>query len=985
MAPVRCSCRLRRSWIAQVIASLEVSVLSRYCLFVAQGLTLAAVVALPWVYCGWLMPGRVAAIVTALSALVLVGARATAVGFSWRSIRAPLLLTACAVGLGAWQLTTAAADLSPSAKALKSEFASSPDAPAPASPLSFYVPGTRRQIAALICAVAAMALGAALFSETKAMLLLMSVVAASGFIVAGAGLLQRAAGHKHADGRQAASYLPSPLPTNAAPFGPFINRNSAGGFMELGLAAAAGLAVWRISRMPRRTIDSRRIARLQWFLMHVDLPLLLALGALTTIAGAIFASLSRGAMLAAIIGAVAALVISGNRTQRQSFFWLAGGVGTAAAALGVWLVQSSALEARWASVLAGDILKESRWLLWKESWRAAAEAQPFGAGLGAFYYAHAPFENQHALALARNADNQYIETLVVGGVCGAVILLALCFLMIRAVVRLWRKAQSAEHLGLAAGATALVTMQLVHACFDFAWYLAPIMFPLALWCGAIFRKANLKRPVHRSKGESSWLPTAVSVPEDAQRTSLRWGIALIAILVPGLCWAGYESGRSAIVERIEFDTRNRDGSERSTDEIDRMIALQNRAAAVYPDDGEVQVRLAELWIERYSSEVRAEIEGDRKMRLAKERYLPLQYPAALNAAANLRARVGDESGIEAIRSLPVVRKNLMPSLAAAREARRLCPFSPFAQTLNAQLCFLDGPASDDVWYLERAERLSQGRPDWLYMIGQLHLNGARPDRAWTAWKRTWSMSPTDEDEMMRQAANYLRPEEILEKIVPNDPRKIVELADKYYSESDFADAHRAYYAKAKFLLDAGNLRTPADQHIRGVALLDEGKLEAAEDAFTAATRAFDAKPEWFSELAAVQAAQGRRDDAAATALRFDTTDAMGDREQKYLRKAADLLRNLPQADARLRRRSAAFYLEIGENRLAAETAREVVAADPSDIDARLILAKALFASGDAAAALESAERMEKLAPQREDVREFHETVKGAMKEKQSTP
>ena len=959
--------------------------LSRYCLFVAQGLSLVAVVALPWIYCGWLMPGRVAAIVAALLALVLVGTRAVAVGFSWRSIRAPLLLTTCAVGLGAWQLTTVAADLSPAAKSLKSEFAATPDAPAPASPLSFYVPGTRRQIAALICAVAAMALGAALFSETKAMLLFMSVVAGSAFIVAGAGLLQRAAGFQNADGRQAASYLPSPLPTNAAPFGPFISRNSAGGFMELGLAAAAGLAVWRISRMPRRTGHANGLARLQWFLMHVDLPLLLALGTLTTIAGAIFASLSRGAMLAAIIGAVAALVISGNRTRRGAFFWLAAGVGAAATALGIWLVQSSALEARWASVLAGDILKESRWLLWRESLRAAAEVQPFGAGLGAFYYAHALFEQQHALALFRNADNQYIETLVVAGVCGAVILLALCFLIVRAVVRLWRKAQSPEHLGLAAGATALVTMQLVHACFDFAWYLSPIMFPLALWCGAIFRKANLKRPIHREQDEAGRLPTTASVPEDARRASLGWGLAVIVILVPGLCWAGYESGRSAIVERIEFDTRNRDGLPRSTAEIDRMIDLQKHAAEAYPDDGEVQIRLAELWIERYSSEVRAEIDRDPRLRLESERYLPLQYPAALNAAANLRARVGDEAGIDAIRSLPVVRENLMPSLAAAREARRLCPFSPFAQTLNAQLCFLDGPASDDVWYLERAERLSQGRPDWLYMIGQLHLNAARPDRAWTAWKRSWSMASADEDAMMRQAASYLKPQEILEKIVPNDPRKIVELADKYYSEPELAGAHRAYYAKAKFLIEAGNLRTSADQYVRAVALLDEGKLEAAEDAFVAATRAFDTQPAWFLDLAAVQAAQGRRDDAAATAARSGSTDTATDREQKYLRKAADLLRNLPQAEPKLRLRSAAFYLEIGDAALALETARGVVEADPSDIDARLIFAKAMLASGDAAAALAEAERMEEAAPQRRDVRDFHDTVTAALKAKQATP
>lgn len=952
--------------------------MSRYCLFSAQGVLLVTILAVPWIHTGRLMPGRFVAGTAAAIALLLIASRIVVAGFSWKSIRLPFAFVAASALLGTWQLTTVAADLSPSAAALKGEFAATPDGPAPASALSFYAPGTLRQIAALACALSAMALGAVLFSETKAMLLLMSVIAVLGFAVACSGLVERATG-------EPGPYFFLPLPSNAAPFGPFLNRNAAGSLMELGLAAAAGLTVYRIAKMPRRSGRIGLGDRLQWFLMHVDTPLLVSFGALVVIAAGVFASLSRGTMLAAIVGSVAALLIAGRQTDRHSFFWLTATVMVAAAAMGVWLVQKSALESRWATILAGDIMHEARWGLWRESFEAARQLQPFGCGLGAFYYGHAPFEHFRTHGLSRNADNQYVETLVVGGVCGVVLLAALCGLIVRAVVRLWRKAQSPEHVGLAAGATAMVVMQLVHSFFDFAWYLPGVMFPLALWCGAIFRKATVKRAGQRSSTDASWLPSVESVPEESRRSSLVWGSAIIAVLLLTLGWAGYETARSAIVERAEFATRNHHLVERSTPELDVAIRIEQAAIEAYPDDGELHLRLAELLVERYASELRTEIDRDPNLRLQRDRYLPLQDVAMLNAHANLSERVADERGINELRELGVVKQNLVPALASARRARALCPCSPFAQTLVAELCFLDEPASHDAFYLERSERLSQARPDWLFTIGRIHLNGARPERAWQAWRRAWAQSTIDEDAMLDRASAYLKPEEILEKLIPQDPHRIVEIADKHFPDPDFSSTRSAFYRKAARLLDAENAHGAADDYVHGVVARYDGDLNTAERDLMSAVRASDANPEWLLELAVVQTALGKRNEADKSIGRYRERAGGEDPKKKILRRAADALRVVSKPDAKSRRRRAELYLDAGAAAEAVAVARDAVELEPSDIEVRVLLGKAMLQSGDVAGAKEVLAKLDASTPEREDVRSLHNAIEALPKKPDNAP
>ncbi|MCE9608445.1 MAG: tetratricopeptide repeat protein [Planctomycetia bacterium] len=948
--------------------------MSKYCRLAAQGLVLLGIAVIPWFFSGVQMPVRLVAMAVSAGALLLCSTQLPDAGVAWKAIRVPLLLLVCAAGLGAWQLTVAASDWSPKAAQWKSDFAASPGVQAQASPLSLYVPGTRRDLAFLVAAIASVALGAALFGETKPMLVLLSVVAATGFAVACSGLVERAMG-------SVGPYFQLPLPLNAAPFGPFLNRNTAGALLELSLAAAIGLTVWQISRIPRRTSGSRGIDSLQWFLMHVDAPLLVSFGALITISAGVIASLSRGTMIAAIFGTVLTFIVAGNSTSRRSFFWLAAGPAIAATALGVWVVQSSVLELRWDSILAGSILEESRWRIWRESLDTGALFQPFGSGLGTFYYAHVPFERQMYLTLCRNAENQYIETFVVGGLVGVVLLVALCGLIFRSARRMWRRAQTAEHIGLAAAATAIVAMQLVHVCFDFAWYRPAVMFPLAVCCGAIFRRATIKRSAtSKPKDDSASSASLIveAIPATGRKSDWAWGITTLTVLVAGVSWAASETFRSSIVERAELDTRVLNEEKRTTEAMDEAIKRQESAVRAYPDDGEAHLRLAELWVERYASEYRREMDLDPVMRLDSEKYAVGQFPAALHSEAGLRERIGDEAGLKAIREIPIVKANLFPALIEVRLARELCPLSPYAQMIMAQLCFLDEAPSNDAWYLERAERLAQGRPDWLFLIGQLHMNAARPEQACTAWKRAWTLSPSQSKQMMEQAMAYLSSQQILEHLLPDDPKTIIDVAQTYYADPADRATRRSFFQKATQLLDAADAHDAADEYVRGTALADAGKLDQAEAAFVAATRSVDGKPQWYLDLAAIRAALGQRKEAAAAADRYRLLVRSGEPKNIYLRKGAELLHALPEIDDEARRRCAELYLEAGANVEAAEVARTSITRNEKDAEAHVILGRALLNLGDLAGASKAAKRAEELSPERLDIREFRESVDSAI-------
>lgn len=793
---------------------------------------------------------------------------------AWRAVGWSLVVLTAALALGPAQLAPQVAVFAqrwnPTSVEIRRDFAASPEVGSSVVepvPISLHPPATRRDWAALCSAVAAFALGAALFADTRPMLLLLSAATGVGTAVAFFGLVQRITWN-------GLIYWSEPT-YGGQPFGPFICRNNAGGFLELTLAAAVGLLLWRLRTIPPtltllrggRTLASPSFSqRVAWFAAHLDAPLLCTAFAVAIISAGILNSLSRGSFVAMTIGTLGALLMITLAARRAAWAWAATVVVASGLGLTTWLGQNGNLFARLATLTNADVLEhEPRLDHWRTSLQAAGDFWLFGSGLGTYRYAYTRYQQTPTNVTFLFAENQYLDALVSGGVVGLLLMSAMLLLLGLSVYRLLRQDRTAADFGIAAAAAVMLATQVLHACFDFALYVPAVFIPFALFSGAIMRRAAVRGDLPSSINEAETRSIVLK-----KYSATAFGIALIVCLAMGVD----ELRRADICRRANDATRFADDGDpsRTTAWVDEALRIEGRAADACPDDGEVRTRLAELWVERYRTEFQREIG-----RLPVSPHVVLWGKInRLFADAHLWARTWNEAELEALRNHPLVTANLRPALAEARRARELCPLSPYPQMLVAKLCFLDESPTKDVFYLDRVERLVGGRESWLFEVGALHLDAARPDRAFAAWRRCLEISPVHEAQIIRFASGYLTPEQLLLKVLPDSPETIVRVARTFFSAEEQRPDRVTFLNRSVKLLERKTQPSAAECRLRGTVELELGNTAEAAQWLERAVGIDGTRADWHFETASAFAMLEQWDKAvkyAEESVRIDYDNA----------------------------------------------------------------------------------------------------------------
>lgn len=774
--------------------------------------------------------------------------------------RLPTAVLAAALLLGVLQISPSfgnwLATLDPAAGAVARDFAAVPagDAPADHPMLSLHAVSTRRQLAALLMATSAFLLGARLFGRTGPLLALLSITTITGGAVAFFGLLQKLSWNGLIYWKFSRE--------GGLPFGPFINRNNAGEFLEIGLAAAVGLLVWRWRLIPplpgegevyaARGGRNAPITRGTWIMAHVDTPLLFCAAAAFLILSGILGTLSRGSLVSLAAGLLGTVALRTAAVGRLSAFaWIIVPFVVGSIAFLGWLGQSEAFYHRIQTLFDPEKVEgEPRLEHWRTSYAAAQDYQPLGAGLGTYRFAYTRMQHEPTETTYYYAENQFLDALLTGGYVGLGLFLVMWVALLLAVWKLNRRAHSPTDLGIATAAAFLVTTQTVHSCFDFGMYLPAVFVPLALITGAFFRRAaDLSGPanVHASPRRGRGL----------------LNLAVALLIGGGLAWSGCELRAAWIARAALAETRHGFESPNLQDAkwVDAALEQLRTAAAASPDDGEVRVRLAELLIARYAIAFRRSLEN-----------APV-YPAVwqwasvnkLHADAHLLARIQDDATLAALREFPLVVQFLKPALAEARRARELCPLAPYGHLLVAKLCFIDESPRNDAFYLERAERLVGGRADWLYEIGSLHIDAARLEPGFAAWRRSWELSPRHEAGIIRGASGYLTPEQMLKKLVPARPEIMMELARQYFPGPEQEHLRSVFYRAALRLLKQENNPSAKDSRAAGVCALQLKDLPEAELWYRRALSLDDSHADWFFEAAELAVQQNDWETAASHA------------------------------------------------------------------------------------------------------------------------
>jgi len=260
-----------------------------------------------------------------------------------------------------------------------------------------------------------------------------------GFLVSLFGIIQ----HFTFNGKL---YWSVTLPSNAGPFGPFVNRDDFAGFVELTVPLGLALLFFRAWRREHLTL----------LLLFTIVPI-----------AAVILSASRGGIIGVAFEFVLLLFFSHVRRIGRKQLLGATALAVVAGAFIVWLGVSEAIE-RFEQLAPQESSQGSRVSMYRDTWQIFAHHPWLGTGLGTLRVVFPRYESYYYDGLIiDHAHNDYLELLadmgVVGGLCG-LSFIALLF---------WRGLTSERSpkghalLALRAGSMTACAGLLLHSLVDF--------------------------------------------------------------------------------------------------------------------------------------------------------------------------------------------------------------------------------------------------------------------------------------------------------------------------------------------------------------------------------------------------------------------------------------------------------------------------------------------------------------------------------------
>ncbi len=357
---------------------------------------------------------------------------------------------------------------------------------------------------------------------------------------------------------------PQNIPSSA-PFGSFVNRNSAGLFINLGLACSIGLLVTATKKQQRlvRSDDTYELPSanlfealqfgFQRFLKDATATTVTLVVLIVLQVVAILASQSRGAFVAAIAGVVCVIAAT---SRKGKYVWAVPVLLISIVAVLLFLEQLDLKDSATARIQSIFTLQEGsqvgRLKHWKESLITGFHYLPGGAGLGTYSLAYLPYQANSGAGWFYNADNMYCEWFVEGGVWLLPLIAIGTWLFIGALRRL-RRIHRAPHLkGLMATGWYLVAMLAVSQFFDFGILYPANFLTVGLLVGAVL--AADSRDFKRQR--EGWLnlqdvqDPAGDEPNEKATRSWPWlvGLSVSYLLIAGCtiqwayqdAWTDYE-------------------------------------------------------------------------------------------------------------------------------------------------------------------------------------------------------------------------------------------------------------------------------------------------------------------------------------------------------------------------------------------------------------------------------------------------------------
>lgn len=679
---------------------------------------------------------------------------------------------------------------------------------------------TRAKLCDLIAAVLIFVAAGCQLRRRFDVVTLMAAAAISGFAMSFFGIIQKLAG----DGRILWSY---DLINGGVPFGSFVNKNNAGGFLIACMTGVVFFALrqileWKSAQSARRDMSSDYDSK-AWLrgmfgmIAGIQAKHLYGLAAFAFIVAGVFSSLSRGAILAMIVGLLATVVLVGVTNRLVSVGMLA--VIAGAVALTFVAEQNDVVSAQLETLSSPQTAAAPRLEHWTSVVPYLKDNLAAGSGLGTYDLAYPMYIKDGTLnRWFRHAENIYIETVAELGVPGLV-LLVLVLIGIGVHCRRLCLSQSTLDRALGLAGVFLLVSQMVASAFDFGIYQPGNYCMVATLLGMIVGR--------------SIAPSLTPGSMDAKDSrSIGWpvvSVAVLCLLVLGSAWAvreshGVESLRHGTRLLKRFDLGG--GADNAL--LQQASSHLGTALAIRPDDPEAQYQMGELQVAGYREIAALDVmaESTAMVNEAKQRAVsdPSRNPIpplftrqqAWNSTSLFgihrlvhRARL---LGMDPQKELEAMEGHdrLVDAYAYFVEADRLCPYIPTTAIRKAQLSLIGGKPDQETPALEAAITRWPDHYGVMYQCGMICLNRHDFPRCADLWRRSLSISRRYEPLIMAYGMDDLPMKVLMEDVLIQDPANMIRIARRYLNDDNLTLAQRIMLVHTKRLAESADLE-PAER------------------------------------------------------------------------------------------------------------------------------------------------------------------------------
>jgi tetratricopeptide (TPR) repeat protein len=530
-----------------------------------------------------------------------------------------------------------------------------------------------------------------------------------------------------------------------------------------------------------------------------------ALAILILVATGIVCSLSRGGVLAMAVATVAVLGMMARTWSGLRITTFVVGIGLLGAGLVIWTGLTDRVGSRWELVSSESLSKDARLANWSDALRAARDFPVTGTGFGTYRYAYLPYQNWPATVHFYNADNQFVEGVVEGGLVGLGLILLSIGLSLAASLALAR-AVPADPVAIVGLFT--VISQCVSASFDFGPSLSANMLAFALIIGAVTGRAAWQCG---TGSVGRWL--ALPVLRPAWMTALV-GVALLAHGVLGLGQISAAAASRTVRREIPRLDSAKSMSESSlADAIRRLQTVVTRQ----PDDAEAHRALAELWIYRYRLQTLEALAVQTPVSGVPADW-SLTDPAVLYLRIQDWIRAGNRERVDALSNIPQVRDNLVPAWRHLAAAQAACPLMPEIDLHLATLAFAkNSHVPTGEAHLRRAVLVSPGNPDLLVRCGTLANAAGLTEFAYACWHRSLELAPDRLPKIRHLWRNQVTLDQELRWILPDSTELLLSLAGGSYASDEHRAIRHALVLRAQQLLEGKSDQLTESGRLRALA------------------------------------------------------------------------------------------------------------------------------------------------------------------------